>query len=138
MPMMHQADAYRYLDGDTFQALELPYEGNELSMIVLLPKKADGLADLEKGLTATRLADWLAQLRPHQGGRRAAEVQGHVELRLKKRCRSWACRWRSRGQGRLLGHDEREQVCSSPRWSHKAFVDVNEKGTEAAAARRSS
>src|SRR5260370_1843374 len=44
--MMHDAGKFKYLDGGTFQALEMPYKGKELSMIVLLPKKIDGLADL--------------------------------------------------------------------------------------------
>ena len=47
---MHQTGEYGYLDGGSFQALELPYAGNDLSMVVLLPKKIDGLAGLEKEL----------------------------------------------------------------------------------------
>jgi serpin B len=47
-PLMHDTADYRHLDGGTFQALELPYEGKELSLVVLLPKRADGLADLEQ------------------------------------------------------------------------------------------
>src|SRR5262249_3613944 len=46
--MMHDTDKFKFLEGESFQALELPYKGKELSMIVLLPKKIDGLADLEK------------------------------------------------------------------------------------------
>src|SRR5207302_11380413 len=48
VPLMHQSGTYRAALEPTFQALELPYAGKELSMLVLLPRKADGLADLEK------------------------------------------------------------------------------------------
>ena len=62
VPLMSQQGAFRYLDGGSFQALELPYDANQQSMIVFLPKRADGLAELEKTLTAARVTDWLAQL----------------------------------------------------------------------------
>ena len=62
VPLMRQQGAFRYLDGGSFQALELPYGTSEQSMIVFLPRRADGLAELEKTLTAARLTDWLARL----------------------------------------------------------------------------
>ena len=60
VPLMSQQRTFRYLDGGSFQALELPYDANQQSMIVFLPKQADGLAELEKTLTAARVTDWLA------------------------------------------------------------------------------
>ena len=62
-PLMHQTGEYGYFDGGSFQALELPYAGKDLSMVVLLPKKVDGLADFEKDLTADKLAGWVGKLR---------------------------------------------------------------------------
>ncbi|XP_012874379.1 PREDICTED: serpin B4-like isoform X2 [Dipodomys ordii] len=38
--------------------LEIPYKGNELSMIVLLPNEVDGLQKLQDSLTAEKLLDW--------------------------------------------------------------------------------
>src|SRR5262249_55639935 len=46
VPTMSDEAEFGYLDGDTVQALELPYKGRELSMVVLLPKEANGLAEL--------------------------------------------------------------------------------------------
>jgi serpin B len=43
VPMMQQTGRFPYLDDGTFQALELPYEGKAFSMVVLLPKRLDGL-----------------------------------------------------------------------------------------------
>src|SRR5262249_1281128 len=54
-PLMHQTGTFRYADMGTFQALELPYVGKDLSMLVLLPGKADGLPDMEKDLSADKL-----------------------------------------------------------------------------------
>ena len=41
--MMKQSGRFRYDDGGSFQALELPYKGNTLAMVILLPKAKDGL-----------------------------------------------------------------------------------------------
>jgi serpin B len=61
--LMHQHHDLNYLETDSFQALELPYERHELSMLVFLPKQVDGLPDFEKGLTAAKLAEWLGKLK---------------------------------------------------------------------------
>src|SRR6516164_4494543 len=63
---MHDTGKFKYFDGGTFQALELPYKGKELSMVVLLPNKIDGLAEFEKTLTAAKVADWLPKLREQE------------------------------------------------------------------------
>jgi serine protease inhibitor len=61
VPMMRQTGKFKYADGGTVQVLELPYKGNALSMVVLLPR--GNLADLEANLTATQLHRWLASLK---------------------------------------------------------------------------
>ena len=48
--MMKQAGRFRYFDEGSFQALELPYKGNTLAMVILLPKAKDGLDGLESSL----------------------------------------------------------------------------------------
>ena len=59
VPMMRQTALFNYFDGDGFQALELPYVGRELSMIVFLPKRARDLDTFERSLTRRNLARWL-------------------------------------------------------------------------------
>ena len=63
VPLMHQQTKMGYAEEETFQALELPYAGRELSMVVLLPKKVDGLPELEKSLTVEKLAALLLEAR---------------------------------------------------------------------------
>ncbi len=47
VPMMHLEAGCNYHEANDFQALELPYKGDQLSMLVVLPRRPDGLAALE-------------------------------------------------------------------------------------------
>src|SRR5262249_36313776 len=55
-----------YPDRDGFEVLELPYKGGEVSMVVLVPRSADGLPAIEKMLTSTSVQGWLGKLRQRQ------------------------------------------------------------------------
>src|SRR5262249_20456994 len=61
VPMMHRVGTLRYRDGGTFHAVELPYAGDALAMDVLVPKKVDGLAELEQSLDAGKVAALLSK-----------------------------------------------------------------------------
>ena len=54
---------FTYAEGDGFQLLEMLYEGNKLSMVIVLPRTADGLPAIEKELTSEKLASWMKQAR---------------------------------------------------------------------------
>ena len=63
VPLMHQKQSYPFVQDASLQVLELPYKGNDLSMLVLLPKETEGLADLESSLSASKIAELRAKLR---------------------------------------------------------------------------
>src|SRR6266850_1085938 len=63
VPLMHHFDEVRYTENDEFQAIELPYQGNQLSNVVLLPRQMDGVIVLENRLTSSLLSDTLRQKR---------------------------------------------------------------------------
>jgi serpin B len=62
VPLMQQKGDFKLLSQADFQAISLPYEGQALSMVVLLPMQVDGLGALEANATPERLAQWLGGL----------------------------------------------------------------------------
>jgi serpin B len=134
VPLMRQRERLRYLDGGTFQVLELPYDANEMSMLVVLPRRTDGLQDVEQALTAARVADWLSRLTPHDVDVTLPRFKVTATLDLKGPLVDLGMsRAFSRGGADFSGMVKAPPVFVSA-VIHKAYVDVNEKGTEAAAA----
>jgi serpin B len=133
VPMMRQTEKFRLYGDKQFQALEMPYQGNRLSMVVLLPREADGLAALEQALTPAHLEDWLDRLRN--------DVKVIVTLPRFKVTSSYDLipPLKSLGMNRAFGGADFSGMASGERMAlsavvQKAFVEVNEEGTEAAAA----
>jgi serpin B len=132
VPFMHQTQDLRYLDGDTFQALELPY-GGYLSLVVFLPRKVDGLVAFEKSLTAARVDTWLKSLKTYTVDVSLPRFKTTARFSLAETLSrmgmssafSAAADFSGIAGGRGLYISAVE---------HQACVDVDEEGTEAAAA----
>jgi serpin B len=133
-PMMHRTGTYRYFDGGTFQALELPYQGNDLSMVVFLPRDTAGLAALERSFTAADAKDWLQHL--------AAAPKVILSMPRFTMTQEFELSSALRAMGLPLafsGAADFSGMTGKPDFTisaaiHKAYIDVNEQGTEAAAA----
>jgi serpin B len=61
--LMRHFDDVNYSGNNDFQAVELPYSGNDLSMVILLPRQIDALGQIEKQLSPAFLDRLLAQLK---------------------------------------------------------------------------
>ncbi|MHC4989674.1 MAG: serpin family protein, partial [Planctomycetota bacterium] len=123
--------------GDGFKVIELPYRGREVSMVVLLPNTADGLPALESRLSAVTLAVWLGRLTPRQVNvmlpRFELETSFDLVPTLKAMGMTDAFDAEAAdftGMSTSAGAEELKLAAAV----HKAFVKVDEKGTEAAAA----
>ena len=134
VPLMNHRDTFRYLDGGSFQALELPYEANELSMIVFLPRRVAGLAEFEQTLTASRVTDWLTRMTADEVVVTLPRFKVTAQFELKPALTELGMPLAfSREKADFSGITK-----AVPLWLsaviHKAYVEVDEKGTEAAAA----
>ena len=133
VPMMHRVGHFNYLDGGGFQALELPYAGDTLSMVVLLPKRVDGLTEFEGGLSAKGLADWLARLRPRRVDVALPRFRIEARFELQKVLPAMGMPAAFGGKADFSGINGMRDLFISA-VIHQAYGDVNEEGTEAAAA----
>lgn len=134
VPMMHQQHRFQYGETSSVQILELPYAGYEgLCMLILLPKKIDGLSDLEKVLTSENLHKWSAGLKSRQVDLYLPKFKMTSEFELGDVLKLMGMSLAFSDKADFTGMSTQEPLLISA-VIHKAFVDVNEEGTEAAAA----
>uniref|UniRef100_A0A673NBY6 Leukocyte elastase inhibitor-like n=1 Tax=Sinocyclocheilus rhinocerous TaxID=307959 RepID=A0A673NBY6_9TELE len=141
--MMYREETFpfRYIPEYKLQVLELPYEQEELSMLILLPNEtqdgSDPLLKLESELTLDRLLDWTRKdkmatwmdIRVHLP-KFKLEVESSLSEVLQKMGMSSVFQ---ETKADLTGMSSQDGLSISA-VIHKAFVEVNEEGTEAAAA----
>ncbi len=135
VPMMHQFAEFRYAEGDGYQAIQLPYLNREVAMVILLP--AEGrFREIEERLTG----DWVQSV---VGGFREHDVILTMpKFSFETPVLSLAETLSAMGMPDAFSPDDADYsgiTKSQPplyigRVLHKAFIDVDERRTEAAAA----
>ena len=132
VPMMELKTTYlntaRY---DNVQILELPYEGEKLSMLILLPNEVDGIKSLDESLLDGNLDEWKSHLQK-------SKVKVHMPKFKLETQYDIVPKLQDMGIHNAFGNADFSGISNSGlhiyKAVHKAFVDVNEEGTEAAAA----
>ena len=134
VPMMHQTRKFSLATQDNLDVLELPYVGDRLSMVLLLPKQIDGLAALEESLSKDTLERWLG--RPRQQPVRVSlprfKLDSRFDLSRTLEAMGMIDAF-SGGKADFSGMTGRRGLFIGM-VIHQAAVEVNEEGTEAAAA----
>jgi len=117
-----------------FSVLDMPYERQEMSMILVLPKDPAGLPKVEKQLSETNVKKWLGKASDHEVDVTLPKYKITAQFMLNDTLKEMGMRDAFEfGKADFSGMATREKLFISA-VVHKAFVDVNEKGTEAAAA----
>jgi serine protease inhibitor len=134
VPLMHKTESFHFRHADGFKLLEMPYGQQQISMLLLLPDANDGLAALEAQLTEENLRAWPADLRRESVEVTLPRFKLESSFSLKENLSKLGmARAFEQHPDNFLGI-----TTETPQWLsdvlHKAYVDVNEKGTEAAAA----
>ena len=135
VPMMHLQEAKSRLAATPdFHLHELPYEGDRWRMIFLLPEQRNGLREVEAKLTARQLTDAIADLKPDKASVSVPRFKFRHHCKLKDELAKL---------GMPTAFDERaadfsgmtkaEKLCID-NVIHEACIELDEKGTVAAAA----
>jgi serpin B len=135
VPMMHQSAEFRYMENELLQMLEMPYTTGDLSMCFILPQTGHDLGEVESALTADSFTEWISELDTAPGVDVGIPRFGFTA--------SFTLAGQLSGLGMTDAFDPLAADFSGMTGSmglfignvfHKAFVQVNEEGTEAAAA----
>jgi serpin B len=127
-PLMRRRGRYRYFANEVVQAVDLPYAGDKLSMLVILPAAPDA----EKDFNAANLRDWVAKLTSKPGEVILPRFRMTGEFDLSKTLQDMGMKLAFTGLADFSGMCADRLMISSV--IHKAFVETNEEGSEAAAA----
>ena len=130
---MTKEATFGYADTLTAQLLEMSYDGDELSLVVVLPKATDGLADLEKGLSVETLETWMASFAQEKVLVQLPRFKAEGSVRLDDTLKDLGMKLAFSDDADLSGLNGRTDLKITA-VVHKAFVEVNEEGSEAAAA----
>ena len=159
VPMMSMTKSFNYMETETMQMLEMPYKGEKLSMLVLLPKDFPGkpkkrnnrtktvtnttrsmranLVSLEKVLTEENLKQWKDALLPEEVEVYIPKFTFKKNYKLSKILKQYmplAFNEKKADFSKFAENIRKEeQNLYIKDIIHKSFVDVNEEGTEAAA-----
>lgn len=134
-PMMHQSGKYRYNEGSDFQAVSLPYAAGRVSMYIFLPAKGTSLAEFQKKLTATTWEAWMKEFRETPGDIAVPRFKIEYEIGLNDALKALGMGVAfDPDRANFTGIVQGAENAFISRVKHKTFAEVNEEGTEAAAA----
>jgi len=141
--MMNQTEEFFYKDFGTFAGLELPYTSSgtsysfggdkDPSMIIFLPKDKDGLSQFENNLTSSHITRWIQELRTTEVIVKIPKFKTTCEFQLATILSEMGMPSAFNPEtANFLGMTGKKELFIN-HLIHKAYVDVNEQGTEAAA-----
>lgn len=131
VPMMMQTGSFKHASSDHVQVLELPYEGDDLSMLIFLPNDPDGLPALEEQLSP----EWIdtLDLFPRELNIQLPRFKLETSYQLGPILSRMGIPLAFSDRADFSGMTAAERLLIS-QVIHKGFIEVNEEGTEAAAA----
>lgn len=130
---MHQKADFLYGETPEAQILEMKYQGTPLAFDILLPKTNGGLAELEQSIKPDTLSAWFGALRSAKVEAAIPKFRAESSFSLMDMLSRMGMADAFSRTADFSGIDGRRDLFVGS-VVHKAFVEVSEEGTEAAAA----
>lgn len=138
VPTMHGTMTLRHANVGGVTLVELPHAGEATSMVLALPARKDGLAAVERSLSARTFATWLGALAPRELALALPRFTVRAPIELTADLRALGARAAFDPEAAdftgIAKPARPEDRLSLSAVYHQAFVQVDERGTEAAAA----
>ena len=131
---MNESAVFGYMEGENFQVLEIPYKGKGFSMIVLLPAEETPLSEFEKKISWEKIEQWTAGLKEREvivSLPRFTITTPSCLLGKTLAGMGMADAFSPRADFSAINGQKDLQLGEV---AHKAFIEVNETGSESAAA----
>ncbi len=132
VPLMRQTESLGYVAGEDYQAVELPYDGHELSMVIVLPE-TEAFESFEQSLSADQIDSIVEDLDYQKVRLTLPRFEYESGFSLKETLAAMGMPVAFSGEADFSGMTGDRSLFISD-ILHKAFVSVDEEGTEAAAA----
>jgi serpin B len=123
---------FNYAETDDIQILEMPYDGEDLSMLILLPKE-NNLETVEESLTNKKLSEWKNMLGEQRVDIYVPKFKFETKYLMVETLSYMGMPTAFTDAADFSGMDGTQNLLIQ-NVIHQAFVEVNEEGTEAAAA----
>ncbi|KFQ21843.1 Neuroserpin, partial [Merops nubicus] len=141
IPMMYQQGEFYYGEfsdgsneaGGIYQVLEIPYEGDEISMMIVLSRQEVPLVTLEPLVKASLINEWANSVKKQKVEVYLPRFTVEQEIDLKDVWRGLGITELFSSSADLTGMSDNKELYLAKAF-HKAFLEVNEEGSEAAAA----
>jgi len=134
VPMMEQEDSFGYAESESYQVLSMPYGRGEASMLVLLPRDSSKLSEIEASLSGEKLEDTCTRIQPRTVHVYLPRFEFTCQFDLKATLSALGMSSAfDAARADFSGMTGQKDLFISA-VLHKAYVRVDEEGTEAAAA----
>lgn len=131
-PFMHSLSFLRYFENNQFQMIGIPYRGNKQSMIVVLPKNGNKMTNVEKSINTSFLTK-IGSSSMKQVDLALPKFKLTLDLGLNTHLKDLGM-----NEAFSTHADFSKMTPTNDLWIsdvvHKAFIEIDEKGSEAAAA----
>jgi serpin B len=133
VPFMNQQGRYYFYEDSNIKAIEIPYKDNRASMVIFLPNRKNGIVEIENSVDYKYYQHIIAAFQINSVCLSLPMFQTTCKTDLENTLSQMGMPLAFSNGADFSGMTSKRNLCIS-RVIHQAFIDVTEKGTEAAAA----